>query len=169
MAERKCPANRMANVAGGGTRDTDWWPESLKLNILRQHTAASNPLGPDFNYAEEFKKLDLDAVKKDLNDLMTDSQDWWPADFGHYGGLFVRMAWCVLPRSLNVPSATFPNANLRLTIGTPPVPTYVHSIATGNLDRTIVQVLTTFLACLRRPRWCWTGTAALQPSQQLAR
>ncbi|KFA68501.1 hypothetical protein S40285_05388 [Stachybotrys chlorohalonatus IBT 40285] len=93
MAERKCPANRMANVAGGGTRDTDWWPESLKLNILRQHTAASNPLGPDFNYAEEFKKLDLDAVKKDLNDLMTDSQDWWPADFGHYGGLFVRMAW----------------------------------------------------------------------------
>jgi catalase-peroxidase len=93
MAESKCPAHRLANVAGGGTRNSDWWPEQLKLNVLRQQTAVTNPLGPDFNYAEEFKKLDLGAVKKDLTELMTDSQDWWPADFGHYGGLFVRMAW----------------------------------------------------------------------------
>ncbi|KAH7324227.1 peroxidase/catalase [Stachybotrys elegans] len=93
MAESKCPAHRLANVAGGGTRNSDWWPEALKLNILRQQSPASNPLGPDFDYAEAFKSLDYDAIKKDLTALMTDSQDWWPADFGHYGGLFVRMAW----------------------------------------------------------------------------
>jgi catalase-peroxidase len=79
--------------AGGGTRNRDWWPNQLKLSILRQQSALSNPMGDNFNYAEAFKSLDLDAVKSDLHALMTDSQDWWPADFGHYGGLFIRMAW----------------------------------------------------------------------------
>ncbi len=79
--------------SGRGTSNKDWWPNQLNLGILHQHTPASNPMGPDFNYAEEFKKLDLYALKKDLNMLMTDSQDWWPADWGHYGGLFIRMAW----------------------------------------------------------------------------
>jgi catalase-peroxidase len=81
------------NVGGGGTRNRDWWPNQLKLSILRQHSSLSNPMGDDFNYAEAFKSLDLAAVKNDLHALMTDSQDWWPADFGHYGGLFIRMAW----------------------------------------------------------------------------
>src|ERR1700759_4993988 len=81
------------NTAGGGTRNRDWGPNQLKLNILRQHSSLSDPMGGDFNYAEAFKSLDLEAVKKDLHALMTDSQDWWPADFGHYGGLFIRMAW----------------------------------------------------------------------------
>ncbi|UOE52915.1 catalase/peroxidase HPI [Mucilaginibacter sp. SMC90] len=81
------------NVGGGGTRNHNWWPNQLKLNILRQHSSLSNPLGEDFNYAAAFKSLDLEGVKKDLHALMTDSQDWWPADFGHYGGLFIRMAW----------------------------------------------------------------------------
>ncbi|UKJ08543.1 catalase/peroxidase HPI [Solitalea lacus] len=76
-----------------GPSNRDWWPNQLKLNILRQHSSLSNPMGKDFNYAEEFKSLDLKAVKSDLNRLMTDSQDWWPADFGHYGPLFIRMAW----------------------------------------------------------------------------
>ena len=80
-------------VAGGGTSNQDWWPNQLNLHILHQHSSKSNPMGEDFNYAEEFKKLDLAAVKKDLYALMTDSQDWWPADYGHYGGLFIRMAW----------------------------------------------------------------------------
>ena len=71
----------------------DWWPNQLNLKILHQHAPSSNPMGPDFNYAEEFKKLDLQALKKDLHALMTDSQDWWPADYGHYGGLFIRLAW----------------------------------------------------------------------------
>lgn len=79
--------------AGGGTGNKDWWPNQLKVNILRQNSSLSNPMGEDFDYAEEFKKLDYAALKKDLNDLMTDSQEWWPADFGHYGGLFIRMAW----------------------------------------------------------------------------
>lgn len=79
--------------AGGGTQNKDWWPNQLKVNILRQNSSLSNPLGEDFDYKEAFQKLDYDALKKDLNDLMTDSQDWWPADFGHYGGLFIRMAW----------------------------------------------------------------------------
>jgi catalase-peroxidase len=78
---------------GGGTSNRDWWPNMLNLNILRQHSSLSNPMGEDFNYAEEFKKLDLTAVKKDIFDLMTKSQEWWPADFGHYGPLFIRMAW----------------------------------------------------------------------------
>ena len=92
----KCPfhnGNMKHNVAGSGTRNRDWWPNQLKLNILRQHSSLSNPMERDFNYAEEFKSLDLEAVKGDLHALMTDSQDWWPADFGHYGGLFIRMAW----------------------------------------------------------------------------
>lgn len=90
MAE--CPVKHV-NVGGGGTRNNDWWPNELKLNILRQHTAVTNPLSTDFDYASAFKSLDYNALKKDLNALMTDSQDWWPADFGHYGGLFIRMAW----------------------------------------------------------------------------
>ncbi|HEX5154467.1 MAG TPA: catalase/peroxidase HPI [Parafilimonas sp.] len=92
----KCPFHNGSlkhNVGGGGTRNRDWWPNQLKLGILRQHSSLSNPMDKDFNYAEAFKSLDLEAVKKDLNALMTDSQDWWPADFGHYGGLFIRMAW----------------------------------------------------------------------------
>lgn len=93
MAESKCPARRLQMGAGGGVTNRDWWPNQLKLNILRQHTDASNPLGADFDYVAAFKSLDYDALKKDLNALMTDSQEWWPADFGHYGGLFIRMAW----------------------------------------------------------------------------
>jgi len=92
----KCPFHNGSmkhNVGGGGTRNNDWWPNQLKLSILRQHSSLSNPMGEDFNYAEAFNSLDLEAVKTDLHALMTDSQDWWPADFGHYGGLFIRMAW----------------------------------------------------------------------------
>jgi catalase-peroxidase len=80
-------------IAGGGTTNRDWWPNQLKLELLSQHSSKSNPMGEDFNYAEEFKSLDYVALKKDLAALMTDSQDWWPADFGHYGPLFIRMAW----------------------------------------------------------------------------
>ncbi len=90
MSESKCP---MHHSAGGGTSNQDWWPNQLKLDILRQHSNKSNPMGEEFNYTEEFKSLDYDALKKDLTDLMTDSQDWWPADYGHYGGLFIRMTW----------------------------------------------------------------------------
>lgn len=81
------------SVAGRGPTNRDWWPDQLNLNILHQHSPLSNPMGEGFNYAEEFKKLDLQAVKNDLYALMTDSQEWWPADYGHYGGLFIRMAW----------------------------------------------------------------------------
>jgi len=80
-------------ISGRGTSNRDWWPNQLNLRILHQHSDLSNPMGKDFNYAEEFKKLDLESVKKDLVALMTDSQEWWPADWGHYGGLFIRMAW----------------------------------------------------------------------------
>ncbi|GAO43850.1 catalase/peroxidase HPI [Flavihumibacter petaseus] len=93
----KCPFHNgslnQQPVAGGGTRNRDWWPNQLKLGILRQHGPKSNPFGEAFDYAAAFKSLDLEAVKKDLHTLMTDSQDWWPADFGHYGPLFIRMAW----------------------------------------------------------------------------
>lgn len=88
----KCPVAGHG-FAGSGTKNSDWWPNQLKLNILRQHSELSNPMGKDFNYAEEFKSLDYKAIKEDLKKLMTDSQDWWPADFGHYGPLFIRMAW----------------------------------------------------------------------------
>ncbi|MDH4092962.1 MAG: catalase-peroxidase, partial [Cyclobacteriaceae bacterium] len=90
--ESKCPFHSK-QTAGSGTRNRDWWPNQLKLNVLRQHSSLSNPMGKDFNYAEAFKSLDLAALKKDLVKVMTDSQDWWPADFGHYGPLFIRMAW----------------------------------------------------------------------------
>jgi catalase-peroxidase len=91
----KCPFHNGSDkiAAGSGTKNEEWWPNSLNLNILRQHSSLSNPMGDDYDYAEEFKKLDLDAVKKDLTALMTDSKDWWPADYGHYGPFFIRMAW----------------------------------------------------------------------------
>lgn len=94
-SESKCPfsGGAIKQSAGAGTGNRDWWPNQLKLNILRQHSALSNPMGQSFNYAEEFKSLDLAAVKKDLYDLMTNSQSWWPADYGHYGPFFIRMAW----------------------------------------------------------------------------
>jgi catalase-peroxidase len=86
----KCP---FSAAAGVGTTNRDWWPKQLRLDLLQQHSSKTDPMGPDFNYAEAFATLDLPALKQDLTALMTDSQDWWPADFGHYGGLFVRMAW----------------------------------------------------------------------------
>ena len=91
----KCPfsGGALKQSAGSGTRNRDWWPNQLKLNILRQHSSLSNPMGEAFNYAEAFKSLDLSAAKKDIFDLMTTSQDWWPADYGHYGPFFIRMAW----------------------------------------------------------------------------
>ncbi|MDL2339127.1 MAG: catalase-peroxidase, partial [Pseudomonadota bacterium] len=94
--EAKCPfssAARTQATARSGQTNADWWPNQLNLKILHQHASQSDPMGEAFNYAEEFKTLDLDAVVSDLKALMTDSQDWWPADWGHYGGLFVRMTW----------------------------------------------------------------------------
>ncbi|MEI2829863.1 catalase/peroxidase HPI [Pseudomonas mosselii] len=88
--ESKCPFHQ---TAGGGTSNRDWWPDQLNLKILHQHSSKSDPMDPDFDYAKAFKSLDFQALKKDLTALMTDSQDWWPADFGHYGPLFIRMAW----------------------------------------------------------------------------
>lgn len=91
----KCPfmSGQTKKTAGGGTTNRDWWPNQLRLNILRQHDTKANPMGEDFDYKKEFLSLDLKAVKQDLYDLMTDSQDWWPADYGHYGPFFIRMAW----------------------------------------------------------------------------
>jgi len=93
--ENKCPFphGQVRLTAGGGTGNKDWWPNRLSLNILRQHSSLSDPMDEGFNYAEEFKKLDLKAIKKDIYEVMTNSQDWWPADYGHYGPLFIRMAW----------------------------------------------------------------------------
>jgi catalase-peroxidase len=94
-SEAKCPfsGGSLKKSAGGGPRNNDWWPNQLKLNILRQHSSLSNPMDESFDYAKEFKSLDLNALKKDIFDLMTTSQDWWPADYGHYGPFFIRMAW----------------------------------------------------------------------------
>ncbi|WP_299247264.1 catalase/peroxidase HPI [uncultured Lacinutrix sp.] len=91
----KCPflSGTVKQTSGGGVKNRDWWPNELKLNILRQNASKSNPMGDDFDYAEAFKSLDYDALKKELTAFMTDSQDWWPADYGHYGGLMIRMAW----------------------------------------------------------------------------
>src|SRR5688572_18035083 len=88
--ETKCPFRR---APSRGASNRDWWPNQLRLDLLHQHSPKSNPMGTTFNYAEEFGRLDFAALKSDLAKLMTDSQDWWPADFGHYGPLFVRMAW----------------------------------------------------------------------------
>jgi catalase-peroxidase len=94
MDEMKCPVTgKTRAISGGGTSNKEWWPNQLNIKILHQNSNLSNPMGENFNYAEEFKTLDLGAVKKDLYALMTDSKDWWPADYGHYGGLFIRMAW----------------------------------------------------------------------------
>ena len=87
--ESKCPFNHGASAP----TNRDWWPNQVNLKVLHQHSDLSDPMGKEFDYAKEFKSLDLNAVIKDLHALMTDSQDWWPADFGHYGGLFIRMAW----------------------------------------------------------------------------
>lgn len=92
----KCPITGLGwnpTVKNKSTNNKDWWPNQLNLKILSQQSNKVNPLGESFNYAEEFKKLDYEALKKDLTDLMTNSQDWWPADYGHYGPLFIRMAW----------------------------------------------------------------------------
>src|SRR5262245_60659589 len=94
--EMKCPVTgggAFAHPAGGGTTNRDWWPHQLRVDILHQRSSKSNPMGEGFDYATEFKSLDLAAVKKDLGERMTASQDWWAADFGHYGPLFIRMAW----------------------------------------------------------------------------
>ena len=95
MSDSKCPVihGSRGKAAGGGTRNRDWWPNRLKLGVLRQHSALSSPLGDSFDYAAAFESLDLDAVKRDIVEVMTTSQDWWPSDYGHYGPLFIRMAW----------------------------------------------------------------------------
>jgi catalase-peroxidase len=94
-ADSKSPEMNRDNkhTASGGTSNRDWWPNQLNLKMLHQHSPLSNPMGKAFKYAEEFKSLDLDALKKDICKLMTTSQEWWPADYGHYGPLFIRMAW----------------------------------------------------------------------------
>ena len=93
--EGKCPVmhGSLSSNSSTGTSNQDWWPNQLNLSILHQHDKKTNPMDEGFNYAEEFKSLDFDSLKKDLNDLMTDSQEWWPADYGHYGPFFIRMTW----------------------------------------------------------------------------
>ena len=93
--ENKCPVmhGAMTTHSSTGTSNKDWWPNQLNLGILHQHDRKSDPMDWGFDYREEFKKIDYDALKKDLNDLMTDSQEWWPADYGHYGPFFIRMTW----------------------------------------------------------------------------
>src|SRR4051812_6778825 len=92
--ESKCPFNEVKPMNAPRGRSTmEWWPNQLRLDLLHQHNAVGDPMGEDFDYVNEFKTLDLQAVKKDLHALMTDSQDWWPADFGHYGPLMIRLAW----------------------------------------------------------------------------
>ena len=93
--EGKCPVMHGArpHSAAGSTANANWWPDQLNLKILHQHSPLSDPMSRNFNYAKEFKSLNLDAVIKDLHELMTDSQSWWPADYGHYGPFFIRMAW----------------------------------------------------------------------------
>jgi len=91
----KCPflGGTLKQTAGGGTTNQDWWPNQLRLNVLRQNSSLTNPMDEDFNYAAEFKSLDLAEVKKDIIEALTTSQDWWPADYGHYGPMMIRMAW----------------------------------------------------------------------------
>ena len=93
--ENKCPVSHGSNSqhTNGAVSNNQWWPEQLNLNILHQHDSKSDPMDENFDYREEFKKIDYDALKQDLHDLMTDSQDWWPADYGHYGPFFIRMTW----------------------------------------------------------------------------
>ena len=93
--ENKCPVSHGSNSqhTNGAMSNNQWWPDQLNLTILHQHDSKSDPTDNGFNYREEFKKIDYDALKKDLNDLMTNSQNWWPADYGHYGPLFIRMTW----------------------------------------------------------------------------
>ncbi len=92
MSEKKCPVIHRHTVAASPS-NADWWPDQLKVSLLHQHGPESNPMGEDFDYAKAFEALDLDALKKDIFALMSDSQDWWPADYGHYGPFFIRMAW----------------------------------------------------------------------------
>ena len=95
MSELKCPFSGQVGAVtpAGGTTNDHWWPDQIKVGLLHQHHPASNPLGADFDYAKAFARLDYAALKADLRALMTDSQDWWPADWGHYGALFIRLAW----------------------------------------------------------------------------
>lgn len=127
--EAKCPftgASAKQTSAGGGTRNTDWWPNQLKLNILRQHSSLSNPMDESFDYAAEFKSLDLKVLKKDIFDLMTTSQEWWPADYGHYGPFL--SAWHGIVQVLTAQqmvvaaAVQVPNALHHLTVG-PTIPT----------------------------------------------
>src|SRR5262245_45091870 len=92
-SENKCPVTGGSNASLATMSNRDWWPNQLNLKILHQNSSLSDPMGKDFNYAEAFKGLDLETIRNDLYALMTDSQDWWPADYGHYGPLFIRMAW----------------------------------------------------------------------------